>query len=70
VSLRQNFRNRYLNSKEPKVCKREKTREKERKNREKIKFLLFFFEENELPPKNKNKKQKGQFPDETVRIKV
>jgi hypothetical protein len=38
------------------VCKREKERDKERKNREKMKFFIIFFEEHELPPKNKNKK--------------
>jgi hypothetical protein len=40
------------------VCKREKEREKERKNREKIKFFIIFFEENELPPKIKIRIQK------------
>jgi hypothetical protein len=38
------------------VCKREKEREKERKNREKKKFFIIFFEENGLPPNIKNKK--------------
>jgi hypothetical protein len=43
----------FMKLKEPKVCKREKEREKEKKQREN---KVFFFEENELPPKNKNKK--------------
>jgi hypothetical protein len=38
------------------VCTREKEREKERKNREKTKFFIIFLKKNELPPKNKNKK--------------
>jgi hypothetical protein len=32
--------------------------ETERKNREKIKFFVIFFEKNELPLKNKNKLKK------------
>jgi hypothetical protein len=39
------------------VCKREKEGGKERKNREKIKFFIIIFEENELPRKNKKIKK-------------
>jgi hypothetical protein len=37
------------------VCKREKERERKKKQRENKVFVIFF-EENKLPPKNKNKK--------------
>jgi hypothetical protein len=39
------------NSKEPIVCKRQKERENERKNREGTRFFFNFFWKKELPPK-------------------